>query len=161
MPHLSSDSQQCSGLPLGSIRSAASQDLERPDSGWDTHSSCLGIAIFYVYASCIFIGFDVFVSWEAGSAPLNSIRNSAMLIPSVIYCFYCTVLCSLAIEVAVGQDRSWLRRLLQLPIVSLFISGYISCGILAIQKLQLIFAAGIGVYIIGALIHRAIGWSKR
>lgn len=84
-----------------------------------------------------------------------------MLIPSVIYCFYCTVLCSLAIEVAVGQDRSWLRRLLQLPIVSLFISGYISCGILAIQKLQLIFAAGIGVYIIGALIHRAIGWSKR
>lgn len=60
-----------------------------------------------------------------GSSPFNSILNWSTVIPMVIYSFYCVVLCSLTIELAVPQDRAWLRRLLQFLIIGLFMTGLV------------------------------------
>lgn len=158
MPQQPSDGHQCSRLPLSSIRFSTSEDLERPDTGWASHSSCLGTAITYIYASCIYMGYLFFASRADGLALLNSIYRSGIAIPTAIYCFYCVVLCSLTTELAISQDHYWLQRSLQFLIIGVFMTGWIWCTSL-FQHLQ-IFAA-IGLYVMGALVHRAIGWSKR
>lgn len=92
-------------------------------------------------------------------ASLNSIRRSGFMIPTALYCLYCVVLCSLAIESIVGQSLCLLGVLLQLLSNGLFFTGWVFLN-KPPQKPQILFA-GIGLYIIGALIHRAVGWSKR
>lgn len=102
------------------------------------------------------MGVFVFYSSSKGTAPLNSIRQFGELIPMAIYCFYWVVLFSLAIELAVPQDRYWLRRFLQSVILGLYMTGTYLLG----GNLWFLVCAS-GFYVLAALIHTAIGWGKR
>lgn len=101
------------------------------------------------------MGVVVFINSSEGAAPLNLIRQFGELIPMAVYCFYWVVLFSLAIELAVPQDRCWLRRFLQSVILGL----YMTCTYLAGASLWFLVCAS-GFYVLGALIHTAIGWGK-
>lgn len=156
VPRESSDCHLSSRLPLSSTESSTSEDLEMPDSGWASHPSCLGTATTYICVTCTYIGVFVFFSSSRGTSPLNSIRQFGELIPMAIYCFYWVVLFSLAIELAVPQDRCWLRRFLQSVILGLYmVLTYCFVGNLWLLMLASSF------YVLCALIHTAIGWGKR
>ncbi|CAI7656863.1 unnamed protein product [Penicillium crustosum] len=156
VPRESSDRHLSSRLPLRSTEPSTSEDLERPDSGWASHPSCLGTATTYICASCIYVGVLVFVNSSNGTAPLNGIRQFGLIVPMAIYCFYWVVLLSHTIELAVPQDRCWLRRFLQGVVLGLYMTG---TYILGANYWLLVIASGF--YILGSFIHTAIGWSKR
>lgn len=156
VPRELSDGHLSSRLPLSSTGYSTSEDPERPDSGWASHSSCLGTATTYICVTCIYMGVSVFLSSSEGTAPLNSIRQLGVLIAVAIYYFYCVVLCSLVIELAVPPDLCWLRRFLQSLVIALYITSSFT---FEASIWFLIFATG--PYFIGAFIHKSIGWSKR
>ncbi|KAJ5922724.1 hypothetical protein N7516_010427 [Penicillium verrucosum] len=92
VPRELSDGHLSSRLPLSSAGYSTSEDPERPDSGWASHSSCLGTATTYICVTCIYMGVFVFARSSEGTAPLNTIRQLGMLIAVAIYYFYCIVL---------------------------------------------------------------------
>lgn len=88
---------------------------------------------------------------------MNYVRVAGYSILKGIFCFYCVALCSLLVEAAVSPDNPWRRRLLQFLIIGLYFTGWALCAM--VLQYWHIFA-GIGLYVVGALIHGAIGWSK-
>lgn len=157
MPPKPPDNHRCSRLPLDSLESSERDDPERPDTDWSSHSSLLGTATAYIYLCCVFMGYGFFRRMAEGSSPMNYVRVAGYSILKGIYCFYCMVLCSLTVEAAVPRDRRWLRRLFQFLVIGLFMTGW-ALGAMVFQHWQIF--AGIGVYVVGALLHRVIGWSQ-
>lgn len=172
VPHQPSDDHQSFQLPLSSISSNRPKDLERPDTCWASHPICLGATTIYICTTSTFVGCYIFSEWkEMKVDPLSTMAIFQTPILLAIDYLYFVMLCSFIIELAVSQDRYWLQGLLQCGVICLFMAGWyfplfsifrIHAQVSYLQKefYPPIFAA-IGLYILGALIHRAIGWSKQ
>lgn len=173
VPHQPSDYHQSFQLPLSSTRSSRPKDLERPDTCWASRPICLGATTIYICMTLILVGYSILSMRTVDKVgPLSTITIFQSTILLATDYLYFMVLCSFIIELAVPQDRYWLQGLLQFLVIGLFMAGWLVFFFISdLQTLQaevlnkkelhsLIFAA-IGLYILGALIHRAIGWSKQ
>lgn len=153
---------QTSHLPSSSIRSDSLDELEKPETCWAAHPSCLGTAIIYSYASCILMGATFFTGVLAESTPLNTLGNTASAIPMAIYNFYFVVLSSLTAELAVPRNRHWLQRSYQFLLIGFFLTHWCYTNLFILHSNKYFqFLPPIGLYILGCLVHRAIGLKKK
>lgn len=97
-----------------------------------------------------------------GGIPLVAVSSFGIGIPIALYDLYCVILCSLTIELAIPQNMHWFRRLVQSVSICLFLLGWLFCnayfGSSICSRSNLAF---LGVYVLCALVHKVIGWTKR
>jgi hypothetical protein len=155
---------QISQLPVCSAGVTDQGDPENPDTDWALNTTFLGTVTTYCFGVCLAMACFIFSrSYSSYSvSPLEGVSVVGGGVPLAFWEMYCLVLCSIIIELAVPQDMPWLRRSL------LCLNNGLLLAVWALFTTSLSLAprpyqstAIVGIYIISALIHRIVGWTKR